>query len=335
VPQLDGPLHAQRPLATAGARRPVEGGGDVGHQRRVKVARDVHPGQVIARVVGPGDKVRARAHRAVGDDRHLWRQTHRAGVAWHRARRRDLVVGRRAQRPAAQRAQQLGLIDLQIAANHGEDEAPRHRGALLHEEDRLERLAGRHAQEVGHRLDRGAVRRGDLLHWLERSRRQRGQRKLGGFQIGRVTASVAAREGVLARLVDEHELVAEAPAHRPRIRLDRQSGHADALEDARVGGDHARVEAIQAGGVGVQRIGVFHGELAQADQPAPRAWLVAILRLNLVEVLGKLLVAVNLARGQRSDHFLVRWPQDVLPPGLRREFLQGRPKRLPATGRLP
>ncbi len=54
----------------------------------------------------------------------------------------------------------------------------------------------------------------------------------------------------------------------------------------------------------VEAVGVLHGEFAPPHQAEARAALVAELGLDLVEVLGQLLVALELLASDVSDHFL-------------------------------
>ena len=109
-----------------------------------------------------------------------------------------------------------------------------------------------------------------------------------------------------------------------------------ALPDALVG-DRMLAEAdVEAGLVAVERVAVLHDELADADQPAARARLVAILRLKVVPDLRQLLVRLELAPVE-GDRLLMRERQDVVAarPVLEAEELGDRdpPGRLPELGR--
>ena len=84
-----------------------------------------------------------------------------------------------------------------------------------------------------------------------------------------------------------------------------------ALEDPVVG-RLVRTEAhLQAVLVTVERVGVLHDELADADQARTWARLVAILRLEVVPGLRQLLVALQLACVER-ERLLVCHRQDEL-----------------------
>src|SRR5207249_10984944 len=85
-------------------------------------------------------------------------------------------------------------------------------------------------------------------------------------------------------------------AHHPRLGLDRVVLESAALEDRVVRGlvcAEARLEALL---VAVERIRVLHDELADPDQAAPRARLVAVLGLEVVPGLRQLPVALQLPR---------------------------------------
>ena len=88
--------------------------------------------------------------------------------------------------------------------------------------------------------------------------------------------------------------------------------------------------------VAVERVGVFHDELAQPQEAATWTRLVPILRLKVVQELGQLPVAPDLARVER-DGLLVRQRQDELAtrPILEAEDLGNRDaaRRLPELGR--
>jgi hypothetical protein len=245
------------------------------------------------------------------------------------------AIRRRAECPAAQRVDQLDLVHLQIATDHDEHELVRLRGPFAHEKHGLERLRCRHAEKIRYVLDRLAVRRRHLLHGHHFDRLRLRERELRRLDVGRVAARLAPCERILALLVPDHEFVACPSTHRARIGLDRDGLDADAFEDAPVRRVHPLVEAVQVVGVGVQRVGVLHGELAQPDQPTPRARLVAVLGLNLEEVLRKLLVAVDLARGQRRDDLLVGGTEHERTPARALELLEHRSERVPAPGGLP
>src|SRR4029077_3516383 len=95
------------------------------------------------------------------------------------------------------------------------------------------------------------------------------------------------------------------------LRLDAEGFHADALERPLVGTALALELHGQPVLVPIERVGVLHDELAQADQSGARPWLVPLLDRDVVEQLWKQPVAVQLARMER-DRLLMRQRQHEL-----------------------
>ena len=93
---------------------------------------------------------------------------------------------------------------------------------------------------------------------------------------------------------------------------------------------------VEPGLVSVERVGVLHDELAEAEQAATRARLVAVLRLKVVPDLRQVLVRLDLPPVE-GDRLLVRERQDVVTARavLQAEELGNRdpPCRLPELGR--
>ena len=52
--------------------------------------------------------------------------------------------------------------------------------------------------------------------------------------------------------------------------------------------------------VPIERVRVFHDELADADEACTRAWLIAVLRLEVVEHLRQVTVRLDLTRVERD-----------------------------------
>ena len=75
--------------------------------------------------------------------------------------------------------------------------------------------------------------------------------------------------------------------------------------------EHRVVAALEAGEVGVERIGVLHEELARPQQTEARAEFVAVFPVDLVQIDGKVPVARVLPRHQRGDNLLGRRGQRV------------------------
>ena len=126
------------------------------------------------------------------------------------------------------------------------------------------------------------------------------------FDVGGITTRRAGDVAVFTLGVRQCEFMAHRAAHRTVVGLDLHDIQPDALENAVVCGDQGVVLDALRVGVGVQRVGIFHGELAQPDQAATRARLVAVLGLNLEDELRQAFVAVDLVQRQRRDDVLVR-----------------------------
>ena len=86
-------------------------------------------------------------------------------------------------------------------------------------------------------------------------------------------------------------------------------------EDPLVGLVVELVAVVQPGLVDVERVAVLHDELADADQPAARARLVAELGLEVVDDQRQLAVALHEVAQQVGDHLLVGHGQHHVAPG--------------------
>ena len=171
------------------------------------------------------------------------------------------------------------------------------------------------AEELGERLARRHAGRLDLLRRVERRRELRRARDAArDLGVGRVVAVLAADEGVLARAGRREEVERELAAHDPALGLHVVRLDAAALEDAVVGGAVALERRERALLVAVERVGVLHDELADAQEAAARPRLVAVLGLEVVPELRQLLVRLDLARVER-ERLLVRQRQDEPPAG--------------------
>src|SRR5256885_1077033 len=100
--------------------------------------------------------------------------------------------------------------------------------------------------------------------------------------VGGIVAAPADRDLALARRARSHELVRPEAAHHPGVRLHDPEAQATALEDLAVGRRVGGVRAVEGGRVGIERVGIFHDELAGAEHARARPRLVALLRLDLV-----------------------------------------------------
>ncbi len=131
-----------------------------------------------------------------------------------------------------------------------------------------------------------------------------------------------------------------AAAHDADVAADGDDRQATALEDLEVRPVMGPVLDVEAGLVGVEAVGVLHGELAGADHPGTRARVVTPLDLDLEDQLGQLAVGADLARGEARHHLLVGHGEHHLPvapvpqPGQLGADLLVPPTLLPQLGRV-
>ena len=232
-----------------------------------------------------------------------------------------------------ERPAELLLVDLAIAANEHRD-----RAAVHLEEKRLDELRGVTSEELGYVLHRGLSGRRDLF---QRLRVVPGRRLVShscGLRPTRrrgVAAAGTAEHHALARVGQHHELVADVAADLARRCLHVTERQTAAGEDPTVRLAEVTVGRVQGGLVGVERIGVLHGELAAAHDAEAWADLVAELRLDLVERERKLAVRSHFVPHEIGDDLLVRGPQRVLSLVTVGEPHHERAVQVPAAGLLP
>ena len=73
------------------------------------------------------------------------------------------------------------------------------------------------------------------------------------------------------------------------------------------------IRDIEPGGIDIERVRIFHGELAHANQAGFRPRLIAELGLNLVPDLGKLFIAAQLFAGNIGHDLFVGHAQAQIP----------------------
>ena len=129
--------------------------------------------------------------------------------------------------------------------------------------------------------------------------------------------------------------VRAAAADRAGVRRDGAELQAEAGEDAAVGVVHDPVGVLQAGVVGVERIGVLHHEFARAHHPEARAHLVAELGLDLVEIDRQLAVAADFAARDVGDDLLVGRAETEIVAVPVLDFQHLRAEHRPAPGLVP
>ena len=104
-----------------------------------------------------------------------------------------------------------------------------------------------------------------------------------------------------------------AAAHHPDVGRHGDGLEAEAFEDPDVGAVLGPVADIEAGFVAVAAVGVLHDELADPDEAAPCAGLVAPLRLEVVDHHRELPVRLHDVGQQQRDDLLVGHRQDHVP----------------------
>jgi len=265
---------------------------------------------VVVAAVGPGDADRHRRDRMIDDQPgNLAGQTHRPGEADPGAG--GLLDGRfvrQLRMRAAKHLRELLGVDFMVASDQSRD------GLIADGVDqRLDHLCRRGLEEPADRFNRPDVGRVDIL----RRRRIQGGRLLGHridrrlFEVGGIRAVFGVNGGVLARGAGDGELVRAGAAHFARLGLDDHVLDATAFEDATVCIVHRHVRLVQALGVGVEAVRVFHHELARPQHAESRAELIAELRTDLVEVDRQLLVRADLVDRVEGEHLFSGRAQDV------------------------
>ena len=166
---------------------------------------------------------------------------------------------------------------------------------------------------VDERLDRRGVR-GVLGVGGRRVvvRNGRGRAHLHGLDVGGVVALRAAHVGVLADRAAGQELLRLRAAHRTAGRLDDHVVEAEPVEGLDVGLAVGGVRRVQPLVGDVEGVAVLHHELAAADQARAGTRFVAVLRLDLVEPHGQVLVRRVQVLHHEGEHLLVRRPEQVV-----------------------
>src|SRR5262245_54753814 len=128
----------------------------------------------------------------------------------------DLFSGSWGERRFAGDLAELRFVDVEIAANDGEDEL----AAAPFEEDGFGSTRGRNTEEIGERLDGRSFRCGDLFDREEDFRGGHVAAEFGDFAVGGVVAGGADEDGVFAVGGESHELVRGGTAHHPNVGTD-------------------------------------------------------------------------------------------------------------------
>ena len=158
VADLD-PVAQDDGLAALRAGVALAHAGEVRDDVRGEVPGHVHVAQVVAGPVGARDQVRALRRERIHDDDRIRGADRRPVPGLHASGLDLLDLGRAQPARGLDRVDQLGLVDVVVAAHDGHDEA----AVAGDEEGRLRRPARGNAQERGEAVDGGGVRGRDLL----------------------------------------------------------------------------------------------------------------------------------------------------------------------------
>ena len=292
---------------------------------RVEVASRLDAAEVPAVTVRTGNEL-TFPQRLVGNhfDRDVQRPD-RAAVCTEGLA--NLVIRRRPEGRLEDRHQ---LLFAQAVVSADERE---HQPVADDDRHRLRRRRAVDAEELGECLDRRHAWRLHLLGCRERVRKLRGAGDPARcLDVGEVVAVLAAHELVLPRAGRSEKPGGLLPTHDPGLGLDEVDAQPTALEDPLVRLPMAIEARVEPGLVPVERVRVLHDELANPQQSATRARLVALLRREVVPDLRQVPVRVDLSRVERH-RLLVRQRQHERPTGSVRQ-LDHRGDRNP-PGALP
>ncbi len=245
--------------------------------------------------------------RAIRDDLDRLLRVDRAEVARRRAEGLDdLGFGRHAEVRQTRQLACLDLVQLVIAAQHQQPDGRFSAFVFRGEDDRLDRALERNVQQLSHGLALCFARRCGLLHFLGRRRAFRVQRqRFGRFNVRCEIRGRAIGDRVFTGVGDHVEFMRAATADRTVVRGHGAEIQTKAREDPHVRVVHLAIRLAQAFRVFVERVRVFHDELASAHHAETRTDFVAELRLDLIEVHRQLAIALDLASRDVRDHFFV------------------------------
>ena len=303
------------------------GVGDVGDHIGLVVAPDVDVAQVVALAIRAGDEVGGAGDEVVDHhDRPMG--AHRRAVARLHPRGLDLLDRRRAD-PAGRLVALTSLVSLTswsprtMAVSSRPSPATKN-AALAVRAASIPRNAASDAMVVVPGVATSSSGSAS-------SAAGSGCGTIGDLAVRGVAARLAQDEDVLAGGVEDHELVGQGPAHHADVGADRDRVEAEALEGPHVGPVLRPVAGVEPGLVAVAAVGVFHDELANADQPtARRAARLAISSgsgrpaSGAGDTTGRCRrgAADDLLVGHREDHVAAvavleppqLWPDRVVPP---------------------
>ena len=286
--------------------------------------------QVRVALVRAGD-VAAGLDRTV-DEHAGTPQPDRPDVAGDAADRGEVGVVGEPQRGDAEQLSQLGLARLAIARKHDGDDLT----AAAPQQQRLEEGARLHAEAVAQRIDRGDAggrdRRG--FRHVRRARRLLSlcRRPL---EVRAVIAVRAHGDAVLPDLGEDLELVRDVATHRPRVGFNAYRIEAHALERARIRPMLGGVAPFETRLVDIEAVGVFHDELARAQETGARTRFVPALRLEVIDHERQLAVGEDLLLRVQVDELLMRVAHHELAAVVVGRAERDRLERFPPAGVLP
>ena len=305
---FDAALKLQRPAAVgrAVALNDVAQVGDGGFG---KITAEVDARVVEALFVRAAAEVRHVGDGAVGVDGDVFLDADGAEVARLRAEGlHDLVVGREAE----------AFVQFMVGAQEHEHDLRGHRFALLvhavgGEHDALDALQEVEPKVLGDGFTLFLPRGSALFHRLGGSLAAVQNREgFSQLDVGGVVGFGGVGDDVFAGVGDHLEFVRAGAADRAGVGAHGAEHQPQAREDLLVRGVHRVVGLRRALFVTVERVRVLHREFAAAHHAEAGTALVAELRLDVIEVHGKLTPALDfLTRDVGDDLFRRRLDHEV------------------------
>ncbi|CCJ85275.1 hypothetical protein BN133_1652 [Cronobacter dublinensis 582] len=334
VAHFDAALDKQRTLAVR-ARIAGHDVTDIGHFWRRDITIPVDAEIVFAVDVGACGEIAHGGNAAV--DNHRNRHVHRAKRARPRVDyRADFRFGRERQR-ACHLRQFLGFHVVQLViATHQQGDQRIFTAFGGFNQQRFHGFLNRQVELLDQLGDGFRVRRVNQRHLLgcgsARGCRRNG---FGKFNIRGVVGRVGEDDIVFAALRQHLELMRRAAANRAGIGLYRTEIETHTAEDFAVGLIHCVVRLLQRFLGGMERVSVFHQELARAHHAETRAHFVAEFGLDLEEVERQLLIRAQLVTDQIGDNFFMRRAENERAIAAIDNAQQLRAVLLPAAALLP
>ena len=313
-----------------GQRSPSRNSHEVLPAIHAEVAPHVRARDVSILRVRPGHPVVPAANGDVREHLHVVGEALRSDVPLHEPARAEVVVVERPDLRGEHDLPELVRVDLAIA---GDQDRRRRPGHVEHHA--LQRPGRLHVQQRRQGLDRRRVR--GIDHGERRRSCRGGLRRLwpGRLGVGAVVAVLAFDEQILADARACQELVVDAAADLPRVRLHDRRVQSESIEDAFVCLVHDSVRLPHAVLVAVDRVRVLHQELAYAKHPEPGTELVAVFPLDLVDVLRQVTIGREVGGRHQGDDLFLRGAEDEVAIVTIRQLEERVPVEVVAAGRPP